>query len=493
MRSAGFPFLFGIHGRRATRETVGLLRRSGACGVLLLARNIETAAQTKALTEELTQRLGRPLLFSVDHEGGWVLRFRQGVTALPGNCALGRAADDKLAYATGRQMALELRPLGIQLNLAPVLDVLTPNYNPGIGIRSFGPDPALAGRLGSAMIRGLQDHGVSACAKHFPGKGAATVDAHVALPTIRLGRSAFERGHLRPFKDAVRSGVACVMTSHVRYPALDGQVATFSEKITRRLLRERLGFKGVVIADDLCMGAVSARMPIQEAAVKAFAAGHDLLILAHDRQAQEEAAQLMEQALADGLVDREGLEASCARIAALLERPASPQRASAREGQLLARRVARRGIALARRGALALPLKPSKRPLLVVLPDFSEVAQRFTFEGGPRGPEREIRGRLSRWGRARLLRAPVESGDLNGLAKAVEEAERVLFFCFEARRFPGQKAALRLLSRRAADKTAVALVRGRWDLDWADPKMTALDAGGYRLCQLSAVLDEVLA
>jgi beta-N-acetylhexosaminidase len=494
MRKAGFPFLFGFYGKRASRATVKLLKDTGAAGVLLLARNIETAAQTRALTEELVQRLGRPLLFSIDHEGGWVLRFKSGVTPLPGNCALGRAADETLAYATGRQMALELRPLGIQLNLAPVLDVLTKKYNPGIGIRSFGQDPALVGRLGAAMIRGLQDHGVAACAKHFPGKGAATVDAHVELPTIRLARREFERDHLRPFKDAVAAGVASVMTSHVKYPALDSAIATFSQRITKDLLRRKLGFTGAVIADDLCMGAVSGRMPIQQAAVQAMDAGHDLLIIAHDLDAQAESAEMMEQALSGKLLSRENFDASCARVDALLA-PAAPKRgrASAAEGLALAREVARLGVAPLRGGDLALPLRAGKKPLLVVFPDFPEVTARFTFEGGPLGPERAVKKRLSQWGPSKIVRAPIESQDVRRLAAAAKDAEQVLFFCFEARRFPCQKAALELLSRRAAGKTALCLIRSAWDLDWADKRMTAVDAGGYRLTQLEAALDEVLA
>ncbi len=494
MTGAGYPFLFGIYGAKATRDTVALLKRSGACGVLLLARNIETAEQTRALTEELVQRVGRPLIFSIDHEGGWVLRFKAGVTPFPGNYALGRAGDEKLAYAVGRQMALELRPLGIRLNLAPVVDVLTKAYNPGIGIRSFGDEPALVGKLGAAMIRGMQDHGVAACAKHFPGKGAATVDAHVALPTIDIAPKAFERGHLRPFADAVKAGVSSVMTSHVRYPALDSKIATFSEKITRDILRGKLGFEGVVMADDLCMGAVSGRMPIQQAAVQAFAAGHDLLILAHDRDVQAESAELMEQALADGLIDRQDFEDACRRIGRLLNLPcARKARASRREGARLAREIARRAVRPARRGSQALPLRPSSSPLLVVLPDFPQVSQRFTFEGGPLGPERALKERLRRWGPATIVRASVEKPELPGLAARVDKAERVLFFCFEARRFPGQKAALELLSKRAADKTVLCLIRSAWDLDLAAPAMTAVDPGGYRLTQLEAALDAVLS
>ncbi|PIR18527.1 MAG: hypothetical protein COV48_07035, partial [Elusimicrobia bacterium CG11_big_fil_rev_8_21_14_0_20_64_6] len=172
MTDPGRLFMFGVYGLKPTRQTVSVFKSTGATGVLLLARNIETPAQTKAYITELEQRLGRPLLVAIDHEGGWVLRFKSGVTPFPGNAALGRARSPKLAYAVGRQMARELAPLGIRMNLAPVLDVAAKNYNPGIGIRSLGSDPASAGRLGAALIRGMQDNGISACAKHFPGKGA---------------------------------------------------------------------------------------------------------------------------------------------------------------------------------------------------------------------------------------------------------------------------------------------------------------------------------
>jgi beta-N-acetylhexosaminidase len=251
----GRLFMFGAYGTRPTRRTVALFKSSGATGLLLLARNIESPARTRAFVAELEQRLGRPLLTAVDHEGGWVLRFQSGLTAFPGNLALGRARDPRLAYAVGRQMALELAPLGVRMNLAPVLDVETAAYNPGVGMRSFGADPALVSRLGAAFTRGLQEHGVSACAKHFPGKGAATVDAHVDLPTIRLSRAAYARGHLPPFRAAVAAGADAVMTSHARVPAFDGAPATFSKKVVRGLLREDMGYDGLIVTDDLCMGA----------------------------------------------------------------------------------------------------------------------------------------------------------------------------------------------------------------------------------------------
>lgn len=489
------PFVLGVYGKRPDRQTVSLFKRTGACGVLLLARNIDDAAQTRAYTEELVQRVGRPLLFTVDHEGGWVLRFSEGVTPMPGNCALGRAGDENLAYATGRQMALELAPLGIQVNLAPVLDVLTGRYNPGIGIRSFGSDPKLVARLGAAFTRGMQDHGVAACAKHFPGKGAATVDAHVELPTIKLPRAAFERDHLAPFKAAVEAGVDSVMTSHVRYPALDSEIATFSAKITRDILRKKLGFDGVVMADDLCMGAVASNMPIQMAAVRALQAGHDLLILAHDVRAMLESAELLRLSVQEGLVEEKELAASRRRVEKLFKRgkrSGSHGTADPLEGQALAARVARLGLRWARRGAMPAPLAPSKDRLLVVFPDFEQVRERFTFEGGPRGPERFARKRLAAWGRYELVRAPVAKGGADHIRRAAKRADRVLFFCFEAMRFPGQKAAIDALAQAAPERTLACLVRSGWDAQLLPETTGVLDAGGYRLTQLSAAFNEVL-
>ena len=179
----------------------------------------------------------------MDHEGGWVLRFKRGVTPMPGNAALGRAGDPVLAYEPGRHMALELAALGIRLNLAPVLDVAVSSYNPGIGMRSFGPDARKVGELGASFVRGLEDHGVFACAKHFPGKGAARVDAHAQRPTITLSGKELSAVHLVPFRRAIATGVSCVMTSHVRYPALDKTAAaTFSPRSSRGFCAAVWGF-----------------------------------------------------------------------------------------------------------------------------------------------------------------------------------------------------------------------------------------------------------
>ncbi|MEK7744073.1 MAG: glycoside hydrolase family 3 N-terminal domain-containing protein, partial [Elusimicrobiota bacterium] len=388
---------------------------------------------------ELQDRLGRPLIISVDHEGGWVLRFSKGLTAFPGNAALGKAGDPSMARRTGLAMGRELSALGIGLNLAPVLDVVGKAYNPGIIIRSFGSDPGAVSRLGAAFIAGLQAGGVRACAKHFPGKGPARQDAHLALPTVRAARAEMSRFHLPPFRAAAAAGVACVMTSHAVYPALDPsrKPATFSRRIAHGLLRARLGCRGVLICDDLCMGAVTRDRSIPQAALEAFEAGHDLLIIAHAPQAQREAHQLLVTALQEGRIGRQRWALSLGRVRGLTRRPPRPGPLPPAD-DATARAVSRAALEILRRGTVPLPLDLSGGPRIAVLwPDLREVKDRFTFEGGVEGPWKRLRSRLSRWpARMRFFKTPLLSGgEVGSVLKGCRDADIVLFFCFEAMRF----------------------------------------------------------
>ena len=384
-------------------------------------------------------------------------------------------------------MARELAPLGIRMNLAPVLDVATDVYNPGIGIRSFGTDPALAGRLGAAFTRGLQDHGVSACAKHFPGKGAATVDAHVDLPTIELPRSSYARTHLLPFRAAVRAGVDAVMTSHVRFPAFDKVPATFSRKIVHGVLRQELGYGGLVVSDDLCMGAVTKRWPVAQATMMCLDSGHDVLMIAHDLQGMRDAVDLLRESAGAGFVDEAAVGAADARIADLLHRRKADERADLKEGLKLAQIIADKAVSVARQGKTRLPV--ARKGTLVLVPDFRQVKERFTFEGGPAAPEELIR-RLTKG--CTVTRTPIETTDLGRLTETVDSTKNIVCLCFEARRFPGQAAVLKLLSRKAAGRTTAVLIRSSWDSDLCPEDMTVVDARGYRLVSLEACLRRVL-
>ncbi|MBI3297047.1 MAG: beta-N-acetylhexosaminidase [Elusimicrobia bacterium] len=485
------PFLFGFEGKRVSRATARLLRDTEAAGVLLLNRNIDTPAQTRSLVHALEDAVGRRLIVAIDHEGGWVMRFTTGVTFLPGNAALGRAGDPALAERAGGIAARELSALGINFNLAPVLDVLGAGYNPGIGIRSFGRDPYLVGKLGAAFICGQEGHGVAACVKHFPGKGAAMVDAHVDLPVVKISGSELRNVHLAPFKAAIKNGVAAVMTSHVLMPALDSKnPATFSRKVAHGLLRKQLGFKGLIVSDDLCMGAITKRLPVGKAAAAALAAGHDLLIVAHGESLMREAAEAAGLTL-EGRPERAAI---AARLAAFARRWTGRKTGpSPTPDDALARQIARAAVEHLRVGGATLPLRwPAwERPrILAVLPDLTEVQDRFAFEDGPQGPAKRLSAALKRWpAKVSFTKAGVLSETVPvGLKAAAKRADLVLFFCFEARRFPGQRAALETLRAAARTKLVAVLLRSPADLDLLGSEDTALTAHGYRHSQLDALL-----
>src|SRR5919109_5426727 len=295
-----------------------------AAGLILYRRNFTSPAQLLELLGRLESALGRRLLVATDHEGGRIVMLGQGTTIFPDNLALGTAGEEAFAFRQGLFEGRELRRLGVDLNLGPCLDVLTERYSPNIGIRSYGKDPAVVAKYGVARIRGMVKGGLSACPKHFPGKGHSPLDAHLKLPTIDSTEADMRATHLPPFVEAMAAGVAAVMTSHPVYPKLDpsGVPATFSRRLVGDWLRGELRFDGVIVSDDLEMGAVSETCPIGEAAVRAAAAGHDLLLVCHTEPAQRAAATALVEAYRSGRLPWAALERAAARVRALRERRA---------------------------------------------------------------------------------------------------------------------------------------------------------------------------
>jgi beta-N-acetylhexosaminidase len=253
-----------------------ILRRAaeGLGGVVLFAWNVRDAEQAARLTASLPG-----LLVAVDEEGGDVTRLEaEAGSSYPGNLALGSLDDVALTEQVAAELAADLAEAGVTMNLAPVADVNTNPRNPVIGVRSFGADPELVARHVAAFVRGTQDAGVAACAKHFPGHGDTSVDSHLELPTAQGDLEAA----LLPFRAAVEADVRAIMTGHLVVPELDGRPATLSVRILTGLLREELGFDGMIVTDALEMRAISGRLGMGEAAVGALAAGADALCLGHD-------------------------------------------------------------------------------------------------------------------------------------------------------------------------------------------------------------------
>jgi beta-N-acetylhexosaminidase len=309
----------GFDGHAPSAEVRALLAR-GVGGVILFARNVASAVQVAELTGALKGEAGRPLLVSVDQEGGRVMRLRgrHGFTELPSMRALGRLEDAGACREAGALLGRELRAVGIDQDYAPVVDVDTNPQNPVIGDRAFSRDPEVVARLGSALAEGLQSQGVAACAKHFPGHGDTSQDSHRDLPRLPHGLERLRAVELLPFQALARAGVAAVMTAPVVFEALDAtRPATMSAPVMR-LLREECGFRGAVVSDDLEMQAVVDHFDLGEAAVEAVAAGVDVLLVCHRPARQHAVVDALRVAVERGRLPRERLAEARAHLEALL-------------------------------------------------------------------------------------------------------------------------------------------------------------------------------
>ncbi|MGC3860028.1 glycoside hydrolase family 3 N-terminal domain-containing protein [Micromonospora chersina] len=297
------------------------LLADGLAGHTLFGTNIHDPAQVAATTAAL--RAGRPdVLIAIDEEGGDVTRLAHATgSPYPGNAALGAVDDVTLTRQVYAAIGAELAALGINLDLAPTVDVNTADENPVIGTRSFGADPARVAAHSAAAVAGLQSAGVAACAKHFPGHGATVADSHYELPTVDVPPAVLRERDLPPFAAVVDAGVRAVMTAHIRVPALTGDgPATFSRAVLVDLLRREYGFTGAVITDALEMkGAALAAGGVGPAAVRALAAGADLLCIGAkvDTDLVAHVVEEIVAALADGRLDRARVEEAAGRAAEL--------------------------------------------------------------------------------------------------------------------------------------------------------------------------------
>lgn len=254
---------------------------------------------------------GVPLAVTIDQEGGLVARIGPPATVLPGNMALGATADVELSRAQGEILGSEMRAMGINVDFAPVLDLNSNPDNPVIGIRSMGEDPAMVSALGVAQIEGMQAHNVGASAKHFPGHGDTSVDSHYGLPTVTYDRETLNK-HLLPFQDAIDAGVDMVMTAHIIVEAIDPEMpGTLSHKVLTGLLRDEMGFEGLVTTDALDMAGVTAQWSQEEIAVMAIQAGSDILLNSPDVDASFAGVRA---AVESGELTEERLDESVRRI-----------------------------------------------------------------------------------------------------------------------------------------------------------------------------------
>ena len=342
-RKAGRLLFIGLPGTRLDRHTRALLKEVEPGGVVLFGRNIESPEQVALLAAQIRDAVSQPVLIGVDQEGGLVDRFRAICEPMPSAKALKNAGHSALAEKFGALTARVLRLLGFNINFAPVLDLSGDNDENGLRGRTFGEHPAHVSRLGGAYLDGLQHGGIIGCGKHFPGLGGSSVDSHRRLPVVKHSwEEIFERD-LVPFMDLLfhRPGerLHSVMVSHAAFPEvseflqawfrrtaelpsleeLHGLPATISGNVVMRLLRQALKFDGLVITDDMEMGAVVEHLSVAEASLRAIQAGSDMILICEKEANFVAARDAIVEAVEQGGLDVESLDRASRRIDRVLK------------------------------------------------------------------------------------------------------------------------------------------------------------------------------
>ncbi|WP_339239172.1 beta-N-acetylhexosaminidase [Paenibacillus sp. FSL R5-0517] len=409
----GQMLLCGFHGTEATGDVESFLRKYPIGGVIYFARNVESPEQVERLSSGLQQIVKSsghvPLWISIDQEGGMVARITEGIALMPGQMAIAAAGSIDDAYQAAYISGLELKSMGINMNFAPVLDVNNNAANPVIGVRSFGESPQSVAEYGARTIAGIQDAGIAATAKHFPGHGDTDTDSHLDLPIITHDRDRVERLELIPFRAAIAEGVDAMMSAHIYFPALEpeGLPVTLSHTVLSGLLRQELGYRGMIVTDCMEMDAIAVNYGTVDAAVMAVEAGADLVLISHTAKLQAEAFEALLAAVESGRISESRIDESVTRLLmykakhGLLEnelhgagdeevistfsnmsspdssKDLSHSGASERNSSLhqeVARRISENSITLVRDQLNMLPLKPERTLVITVATSVTTIA-----------------------------------------------------------------------------------------------------------------------
>lgn len=323
-QQTGQMIVSGFEGTTLNARTEKLIVDQGIGGLILFERNYKNPDQLRQLINDLQSLTAQnpdtpPLFISVDQEGGRVARLGEPFTQFPPMSCLGQADSDELAYRFGLAMGKEMRAVGVNMDYAPVLDVHSNPDNPIIGHRALDSDAGKVARLGTEVMRGFYDAGVIPVGKHFPGHGDTSQDSHLTLPRVERSRESLEQTELVPFARAITQGLEVLMTAHVVYPAWDdARPATFSPKIMNDVLRNSLGFEGVIMSDDLEMQAIEDK--VESIPQLGTRSGIDIFLICHDLEKVSVLQNAMIHDVENGKIPHTSIERSLARVLKVKQR-----------------------------------------------------------------------------------------------------------------------------------------------------------------------------
>ncbi|MBS6042611.1 MAG: beta-N-acetylhexosaminidase [Clostridium baratii] len=302
----------GFYGTTLDENILKLIKEDKISGVILFNRNVKDSNTLLSLNNSLKESNKNnqlPLFISVDEEGGLVTRMPKDIKRLPTNKYIGSLNNKDLSYKVGEILGEQLSYFGFNMNFAPVLDINSNPNNPVIGDRSFGNNKDTVAILGTSTMKGIQSKNIISVVKHFPGHGDTSVDSHVNLPVVNYDINRLKSFEFVPFKTAIQNGADAIMVGHILLPKIDSKCpSSMSYEIVTNILRKDLGFNGLVVSDDMTMGAITKNYSIEEASIKAINAGVDLLLVCQKYENTENVLKALKEAVLNGTISKERLD-----------------------------------------------------------------------------------------------------------------------------------------------------------------------------------------
>lgn len=490
----GQRLVVGFPGLEMTQEYIDLVREYKVGNVILFAENVESASQLKNLCDAIQTltlaETGHPAFITIDQEGGVVTRLHEKFAAVvPSAMAIAATGNPHNAYLAGKLTARELLALGINFDLAPDMDINSNPQNPVIGVRSYGDTPQTVSAYGVEMIRGLLDGGVLCTTKHFPGHGDTEVDSHLSLPKVDKSLEELEACELASFRAAIEAGVPSVMTTHILFPQIepDPIPATMSRRIITGLLKERLGFQGLVISDCMMMNAIQKEYGTVNGCVAAVAAGVDLVFTSHSVALARQACQALEQKLQSGELSMDEMDSSVQSILRCKEQisrhvPESLSVVGCKEHREIVQRLMEEAIT-------AVQIPDAGQPSLGDHPIFLGCYPfRPTIASNPEMKELSFADFLAGKLGGASMATPVDptEEEINAIVEKAKGHSCIVVGTYNGHIKKGQLALVRALARLDAPVVCVAL-RNPYDLRNLPQTVYALAAYSYDESSLSAV------
>ncbi len=487
-RKIGQMIMMGFLAKEATPELKQFLSDYQIGNIILFTRNVESKTQLHKLCsdlqEEITRNTGYPAFISVDQEGGMVARLPPDAVSIPAAMAIAATGNPHNAYEAGKITGEELSALGINMNLAPDMDINSNPDNPVIGVRSFGDTKETVTEFGLELINGLRDGGVLPVVKHFPGHGDTAVDSHLGLPVVEKTLSQLKENELVPFQAAIQNGVPGIMSSHILFPNIEAEKlpGTMSHTILTDVLRRQLGFDGLILTDCLEMDAVKKYYGTAQGALAAALAGADLLCVSHTADLVREVVELLEQAVESGELPEQIIDESVERILRYKARylagavPAPLSCVGCDDHRAAAREISEQSITLVHQTETPLNLGGKKTLFVGCYANrttlaASSVNTDFNFSD-------YMAGRLN--GDALITPLNPTEEEIEAIAQKVKAYDIVVFGSYNGKRFPGQIALANRMSRVNPHMIAVSLFNP-YDLAEMDDSITKLAAYEYTL------------